>query len=79
MRRVSRVVLHPLSIGFVALGICVALLWAPGDAVAKRVRGIRGQQAPAVWAQKWFNVSGKAPKVSDYRGKVVFLFFFQSW
>lgn len=46
----------------------------------KRTRGIQGQAAPPWKVGTWFNVeSGARPELSDYRGKVVFLFFFQSW
>ena len=44
-------------------------------------RGIEGRKAPAWKVAKWFNLAegAKPPEIADYAGKVVFLFFFQSW
>ena len=61
------------------LGVLLVVgLSTPGQA---RTRGIVGQKAPALWAQSWRNL----PKGTDsfdvrtQRGKVLVLFFFQSW
>ncbi len=63
---------------FVLLAVSILLGFTPADATAKR-RGIQGSTAPEFSVQTWFNTGSKAPKVSDYRGKVLFLFFFQGW
>lgn len=44
-------------------------------------RGIVGKMAPAWKVNRWFNLpAGKRRlDVTDFRGKVVYLFFFQSW
>ncbi len=44
-------------------------------------RGIRGQAAPKWQVQEWFNLpAGKqALDITDYRGKVLYLYCFQSW
>ncbi len=56
----------------------VFLLGATAD--AKRRRGIKGKAAPELRVKKWINLpAGKRTiKLSDYRGKVVYLYFFQA-
>jgi peroxiredoxin len=51
------------------------------DANARRVRGIVGQKAPALDVNTWFNLAPgkKSVRLKDMRGKVMMLFFFQSW
>jgi len=46
-----------------------------------RAKGIEGRVAPAWGVSKWFNLADgdKLPEITNYRGKVVYLFFFQSW
>lgn len=44
--------------------------------------GILGQQAPNLNLNNWINGDGKkidAVKLSAYRGKVIYLYFFQDW
>jgi len=51
------------------------------EARAKRPkRGIVGKSAPALRVHKWINVPAgkKTVRLSDYRGKVVYLYFFQA-
>jgi len=47
----------------------------------RRRRGIVGETAPTWKVSRWFNLPTGKDKldVTDYRGKVVYLFFFQSW
>ena len=65
-----------LSVLLIGLLLCL-----PGDLDARRVRGILGQQAPEVWAAQWQNLSrGETSfSVQRHRGRVIYLFFFQSW
>ena len=51
---------------------------APASA---RSRGLVGTKAPAVWAQSWRNLppGERSFDVPGQRGKVIVLFFFQSW
>ncbi len=51
---------------------------SPPDA---RRRGIAGQPAPALGVSTWFNLptGKKRIELSDLKGKVIVLFFFQSW
>ena len=44
--------------------------------------GILGQQAPELNLTNWIDGDGKSMdpvKLNDYRGKVIFLYFFQDW
>jgi hypothetical protein len=44
--------------------------------------GIRGQLAPELNLSTWIDGNGKkteSVRLSDYRGKVVYLYFFQDW
>ncbi len=44
--------------------------------------GILGQQAPELNLNNWINRDGKKTepiKLRDYRGKVIYLYFFQDW
>ncbi len=65
------------------VAVCLALLVSlPLEANAGRSkRGIVGKRAPAWNVSTWFNLPAGKRKVdiTDYRGKVVYLFFFQSW
>ena len=57
------------------------VLCLPVEPDARRTRGILGQEAPEVWAAQWQNLDlGETTfDVHRYHGKVVYLFFFQSW
>ena len=56
-----------------------ALFFMPiGEADAKRKRGIAGQAAPELDVQEWMNTDASF-SVGANEGKVVYLFFFQSW
>ena len=48
---------------------------------AKAKHGILGQQAPKLGVETWFNLAdgAVAPEIAQLRGKVIFLFFYQSW
>ena len=71
----------------VTIALALALLVAAcvDDSQAKgkgkRNLGIVGKEAPAWSVSKWFNLPKgvESLDVKDYRGKVVYLFFFQSW
>lgn len=59
--------------------ILIATLTAAASASAQGEPGIRGQQAPSWTVDNWFNLADGADSIdiSDFRGKVVYLFFFQ--
>lgn len=65
----------------IAIRILVCLLLAGGLVVANDELGILGQKAPGWDAKHWRNVPDDARSldVSDYKGKVLYLYFFQSW
>ena len=51
-------------------------------ASASNQYGILGRQAPEFGLNTWIDGDGKAMdpiEVSDYRGKVIYLYFFQDW
>lgn len=55
-----------------------ANIWAE----SKRQLGIQGQPAPELAGVEWVDASGKKtdPEIlAGYRGKVVYLLFFQDW
>jgi thiol-disulfide isomerase/thioredoxin len=60
------------------LGFTLAL-FVSSNADARR--GIQGQKAPALDVSHWFNLPQGTDRVDvgDLRGKVVYLYFFQSW
>jgi hypothetical protein len=51
-------------------------------AAATTQYGILGHQAPELYLNTWIDGSGNPMdplKLKDYRGKVIFLYFFQDW
>ncbi len=51
-------------------------------ALARSHLGILGQQAPELNLNNWISADGlqRAPiRISDFRGKVIYLYFFQDW
>jgi len=51
-------------------------------AAANTQYGILGQQAPELELNSWIDGNGKPMdpiKLRDYRGKVIYLYFFQDW
>lgn len=63
------------------LPVLLLLLVGSSGPAADRKLGILGQPAPALWASRWFNLPN-AQQILDlehYRGKVIYLLFFQSW
>ena len=51
-------------------------------ATAEAHSGILGQPAPALNLHDWIDGNGKKMepvRVEDYRGKVIYLYFFQDW
>ena len=65
----------------VLAGLLAFTLAAPLHAQQKPTRGIAGQQAPEWSVSKWHQLpDGKESlNISDYKGKVLYLYFFQSW
>ena len=59
--------------------ISTLALVAALPAVAREEPGIRGREAPPWTVDRWFNLpaGADAVDVGDFRGKVVYLFFFQ--
>lgn len=56
-------------------------LYIPSAAAHEHL-GILGQKAPALNLKRWIDGDGKptgAHELSDFRGKAVYLYFFQSW
>ena len=55
----------------------------PGmQTAAARQYGIQGQQAPALNLTTWIDARGLASdpiELAQYRGKVIYLYFFQDW
>ncbi len=64
---------------FVSALILMLVLIPATMAGAQEEPGIRGQTAPAWTVDNWFNLKAGVEKIdiSDFRGKVVYLFFFQ--
>jgi len=69
--------MSPWTRCFLFSAVC-ALTVVPASA---RSRGLVGAKAPAVWAQSWRNLppGERSFDVPGQRGKVIVLFFFQSW
>ena len=65
----------------IALSVIAFSLLNPSSVHARRNAGIMGQTAPDVWANQWRNLppNEKQFSLKAHRGKVVYLFFFQSW
>jgi len=63
----------------IILSLCLMGLSSPVQAKPKP--GILGQPAPALNIKDWYQLPKDREHIelSDYRGKVVYLFFFQSW
>ena len=63
----------------IVLSLCLMGLSSPVQAKPKP--GILGQPAPALNIKDWYQLPKDREHIelSDYRGKVVYLFFFQSW
>ncbi len=70
------------------LPIGMSYLFDSGDtiglrpALAEMQYGILGQLAPELNLTNWIDGDGKPMdpvKLNDYRGKVIFLYFFQDW
>ncbi len=72
-----------LKIATVAIAFSILVLAVPNAKVdgQQRNNGIVGQQAPAWSVSQWLNLpDGKrALDISDYEGKVLYLYCFQSW
>ncbi|MCK5378357.1 MAG: TlpA family protein disulfide reductase [Acidobacteria bacterium] len=64
----------------IVLTLLLTALLIPSVMVSAQAEpGIRGQKAPSWTVDNWFNLEAGTEKIdiSDYRGKVVYLFFFQ--
>lgn len=61
--------------------LLVTMIAAPTELNAAQRRGIVGQPAPNLAVSQWHNLPNgtSAVEISKLRGKVVYLFFFQSW
>lgn len=61
--------------------ITLALTFLATQTVAQRTPGILGQAAPELGVESWINLPAgkKTIRLADYRGKVVYLYCFQSW
>jgi len=67
-----------VSASIVVLGLSVPEL-ASGNPASY---GILGQKAPALQVDEWTGADGKkldAPRLVDHRGKLIYLYCFQSW
>ncbi len=54
----------------------------PQTAAAETNYGIKGRQAPELNLETWIDGDGKRIDpiyLSDYRGRVIYLYFFQDW
>ncbi len=59
-----------------------SLAIGPQPAAAAEKYGILGRQAPELNSNTWINGDGAAIapiRLGDYRGSVVYLYFFQDW
>jgi thiol-disulfide isomerase/thioredoxin len=73
---------HLRSRRLLAATMLLALCAIPGhQADAGRRRGIVARKAPPLHANEWFGLAKGASTfdVSAHKGKVIYLFFFQSW
>ncbi len=62
--------------------ILLSLNFGMQTASASTQFGILGQEAPEPELDTWINGNGKPMdpvKLTDYRGKVIYLYFFQDW
>ena len=78
-----KTILQKFTMGWIPV-FCVLLIANHVSAQSqKRVKGIQGQKAPAwdVEVESWHQLpDGKTElDISDYKGKVLYLYFFQSW
>jgi len=67
---------------FLAGLILLSLNFGMQTASANTQYGILGQQAPGLELDTWIDGNGKPMdpvKLTDYRGKVIYLYFFQDW
>ena len=69
----------------VLVSACIILLFGKTGlqhALASNQYGILGRKAPELGLNTWIDSDGKPMdpiEVSDYRGKVIYLYFFQDW
>ena len=68
-----------VTVAFVVGVVASIVLFA--QSAPQRTRGIAGEQAPDWAISKWYQLpNGKVDlNISDYKGKVLYLYFFQSW
>lgn len=75
----KNIILSRILITFLCL---VTLLLSLGTAEADNHRGISGQQAPELDLNNWIDGNGRhipPVRLSELRGKVIYLYFFQDW
>ena len=70
-----------LNLRTATLFFVLVVLTASTSHATNRRRGIVGSLAPSWADSKWYNVPSGVRKIDvpEYHGKVVYLFFFQSW
>ncbi len=72
-----------ILIGLLTILVFTAGIVTAGHAQGSKPKyGILGQKAPELASLKWIDADGKdkAPTyISDYRGKVIYMLFFQDW
>ena len=61
--------------------MCMAVLAIAVSGATAQSRGIVGRQAPSWRVDQWFNLPDgqESIDIADYRGRVVYLYGFQSW
>jgi len=70
------------QIALILIPVLIAFLGSMKVAVAYEKYGIRGKIAPELDLQGWIDGNGrdrKPLKLSDLRGKIIYLYFFQAW
>lgn len=72
---------HSFGVLLAALSVLLLVDHASAQSGEKPVRGIVGQRAPEWDVAQWHQLpEGKEDlDIADYRGKVLYLYFFQSW
>jgi len=69
------------AVGYLDAEQYLKVLAAAGEAKAQPRRGVLGKPAPNLGVSTWFNLpeGTRSVDIADYKGKVVYLYGFQSW